>query len=163
MFVLPSFGRVFFHFVTQPPEGHSGGLVFACKARVNVELVCINKNSISLLVYSDPVNHPWLLTCFHGPTLWHLKSAFWNGVCSIASSFEGSWLCFGDFNCLAASWEKKGGQPFTSTSITPLQNLIESRGLLDLGYNGSPFTWSNNKEGFANIKEWLDRRLENVD
>jgi hypothetical protein len=34
-------------------------------------------------------------------------------------------------------------------------------GLVDLGYNGNPFTWSNKRHGRAKIKERLDRGLYN--
>lgn len=66
----------FFHFVDNPPTGHLGGLVFAWKPGVDVELVSINQFYINLLVYSDPPNRPWLISCVYGPTRWHLKSVF---------------------------------------------------------------------------------------
>ncbi|KAB1200992.1 hypothetical protein CJ030_MR0G005316 [Morella rubra] len=66
----------FFHFVDYPPEGHRGGIVFAWKNSVDVELVAINQNSISLLVYSDPLNTPWLISCVYGPTRCTLRKHF---------------------------------------------------------------------------------------
>lgn len=33
--------------------------------------------------------------------------------------------------------------------------------MVDLGYNGNPFTWSNERDGDDNIKERLDRVLAN--
>lgn len=73
----------------------------------------------------------------------HLKEAFWRSLDTIAQLFGGPWLCIGDFNCLVSNWEKKGFLPLAPPSINPLKNLINSHGLIDLGFIGSPYTWSN--------------------
>lgn len=39
--------------------------------------------------------------------------------------------------------------------------VIDKKGLIDLQFSGNPFTWSNKREGFANIKERLDRAFAN--
>ncbi|KAB1203084.1 hypothetical protein CJ030_MR8G005528 [Morella rubra] len=131
----------FFHFVDFPPDGHRGGIVFAWKPGVNVELISTSPNFVNMLVYSDPPNTPWLVSCVYDPTRWHLRDDFWSGLDTLACSFGGLWLCMGDFNCLLADWEKQGGLPVASSASNPLQNLINSHGLIDLGFCGSPFTW----------------------
>lgn len=52
------------------------------------------------------------------------------------------------FNCLVNSWENKGGLPFASASCNPFQELIDSKGLIDLSFSSNAFTWFNNREGF---------------
>lgn len=135
--------------------------MFAWKQGVDVELTSTSSNFVNMMVYSDPPNTPWLVSCVYGPTRWHLRDDFWHVLDSVASSFGGPWLCMGDFNCLLADWEKQGGLPVASSFLNPLQNLINSHGLIDLGFHGSPFTWSNNRHGLANIRERLNRGLAN--
>lgn len=77
-FCLNSLG--FFHFVSSLPEGTKGGIVFAWKPGVDVDVVCLYKNSIHDLVYSDPPNMPWLLSSVYGPTKWHKKPFFWRSL-----------------------------------------------------------------------------------
>jgi hypothetical protein len=36
---------------------------------------------------------------------------------------------------------------------------MDSYGMVDLGFSGNPFTWSNNRQGCHNIKEQLDRGI----
>lgn len=151
----------FYNFIDFPPDGHQGGMVFAWKPRVDVEFISSTPSSISLLVYSDPPNTPWLISCVYGPTRWHLRDSFWRSLDVLANSFGGPWLCMGDFNCLLADLGKQGGLSFASSSSNPLQNLINDHGLIDLGFSGSPFTWSNNRDGLALIRERLDRGLGN--
>lgn len=40
-------------------------------------------------------------------------------------------------------------------------DFVQDIGLVDLGYNGNPFTWCNKRHGMAKIKERLDRGLSN--
>lgn len=39
--------------------------------------------------------------------------------------------------------------------------MMRDTRLVDMGYNGQPFTWCNNREGNERIKERLDRAIVN--
>ncbi|KAG8374776.1 hypothetical protein BUALT_Bualt10G0030900 [Buddleja alternifolia] len=54
-----------------------------------------------------------------------------------------------------------GGEPFASSSSNGLKFVLDNAGLTDLGYYGHPFTWSNKRDGGANIQLRLDQGLEN--
>lgn len=151
----------FYSFVEFPAVGSWGGIVFAWKTGLDVEVISSSPNSVNLLIYLAPSSTPWLITCVYGPTLWHLREGFWHELDVVANSFGGPWICVVDFNCLVADWEKQGGLPLASLSLNPLQNFINTHGLIDLGFSDSPFTWSNNRDGLANIRERLDRGLAN--
>lgn len=43
-----------------------------------------------------------------------------------------------------------------------VHRAIQQIGFMDLGFQGDPFTWSNQREGEANIREKIDRDLANV-
>ena len=40
-------------------------------------------------------------------------------------------------------------------------DVIDKKGLINLQFLGNPYPWSNKREGFANIKERLDRAFAN--
>lgn len=67
----------------------------------------------------------------------------------------------GDFNVVGSQKEKLGGQPFACSSKSDLSSFINDCGLVDLGFNGNPFSWNSGHHGGANIKERLDRGLAN--
>jgi hypothetical protein len=52
--------------------------------------------------------------------------------------------------------EKHGGRLVASSSHCPFKRFIDHFGMIDLGFTGNPFTWSNNRKGLENIKERLD-------
>ena len=56
-------------------------------------------------------------------------------------------------------YEKQGGRPVASSSYCHFKRFIDHFGMIDLGFAGKPFTWSNNMLGLENIKERLDRGL----
>jgi hypothetical protein len=72
-------------------------------------------------------------------------------------------LCIGDFNKILDQSEKTGGRPFACSSNDPFRHFINSHGMVDLGFMGNPFTWSNNRAGNCLIKERLDRGFANTD
>lgn len=71
-----------------------------------------------------------------------------------------SWNICGDFNCIHNAAEKNGGNPFQfDASVVGFHNFINALNLFDLGYHGTPFTWSNGQKGPNRVLERLDRFL----
>jgi hypothetical protein len=71
-------------------------------------------------------------------------------------------LCIGNLNFVLDQSEKLGGRPVASSSLCPLKGFIDHFGLVDLGFSGNPFTWSNLRQGNDAIKERLDRGIANI-
>ena len=75
---------------------------------------------------------------------------------NMVKSFSGPWDVIGDLNCIKRSEEKCGGRAVSECSVNYLKDFMSNIGAIDLGFNGLSFTWSNRREGLANIKEMLD-------
>lgn len=62
---------------------------------------------------------------------------------------------------MAVSWveisTKKGGRPRCYKAMADFRDTLDDCRLLDLGYKGHQFTWSNRQEGNDFIDERLDR------
>ena len=115
-------------------------MAFAWRPGVDFEMTYVDSNVVNMLMYSDPLYNPWMLTFVYGPTLWKLKLKFWHTLSAIGNCFNGPWLCLGDFNSLLQASDKLGGKP-----IDPSY----SQGLV------------NGRSGNALIKERLDRGICN--
>jgi hypothetical protein len=90
---------------------------------------------------------------------WRLD--FWSFLSDLGTSFRGAWLLLGDFNSILSPSEKCGGHDFGSSSHNELTDFVNSNALVDLGFVGNRFTWSNHISGSANIRERLDRGFAN--
>lgn len=49
----------------------------------------------------------------------------------------------GDFNAVRSPWEKEGGNSLPEQEFIEFTDFINYYGLIDLGYAGPTYTWSN--------------------
>ena len=60
--------------------------------------------------------------------------------------------------------EKLGGLPINKTRMTAFRNCLDKCGLIDLGFHGPRFTWTNKSPVWqSTIKERLDRGMANTE
>lgn len=102
-----------------------------------------------------------MITFVHGPTNWNEKDYFWYDLESIGNSFAGPWFCLRDFNALVSQADKYGGRPVSASSSCGFQAFMLNSGLMDVGFVGNSFTWTNGQFGRRSIQERLDRGIAN--
>ncbi|XP_071914130.1 uncharacterized protein [Coffea arabica] len=69
----------------------------------------------------------------------------------------------GDFNDIVSNEEKWGGNLKEERSFTEFKDFIDHTNLIDLGFEGQPWTWSNHWEDEGEIRQRLDRCLASYD
>lgn len=62
----------------------------------------------------------------------------------------------GDFNQVLEDGDKRGGYAIAQCRARSMKDMVDNRGLLDLGFVGPQFTWSNMQRGVARVEERLD-------
>ncbi|XP_071920779.1 uncharacterized protein [Coffea arabica] len=72
------------------------------------------------------------------------------------------WAVKGDFNDICSNGEKWGGRERFDDSFSDFNNFISGNELVDIGFVGIPWTWSNTWDGEGEVKERLDRCLGSV-
>lgn len=82
-------------------------------------------------------------------------------LCSLGRKVDKPWLVFGDFNKVLHNFEKWGGQARPEKLMNDFCEVLTACDLRDLGYEGTQFTWCNNRQGEGRIFERLDRFLVN--
>ncbi|XP_027183762.1 uncharacterized protein LOC113782049 [Coffea eugenioides] len=68
----------------------------------------------------------------------------------------------GDFNDICSNGEKWGGRERFEGSFRDFNNFIFRKELVDIGFVGVPWTWSNTWDEEGEVKERLDRCLGSV-
>jgi len=100
-----------------------------------------------------------MLSCIYGSPYAFNKLQFWDNMMQLGANFTGPWLCIGNFNMILSQQDKMGGLPYASSSTDYFHDFVNSYGLVDLGFTGNPFTWSNHRNGHNLIRQRLDRGL----
>lgn len=67
----------------------------------------------------------------------------------------------GDFNTIMQNDEKTGGPDKEEWKLRDFRDFVGTNQLIDIGFVGYPFTWSNKRGGEDNIRLRLDRALAN--
>jgi hypothetical protein len=144
-----------------PPSSSKGGLLLAWRHGVDIKCFSVSVNKINAWCFSDPPNSPWFLSYIYGPPEKQYKSMFWESLLDEGLGYSGPWMCLGDFNVIMSQTEKFGGRPYACSSNDAFHCFMDSLGMIDLGFSGNPFTWSNKCRGDQLIKEQLDRGIAN--
>lgn len=84
------------------------------------------------------------------------RQEVWNELREFNASHPGPGCLAGDFNSVTSSRERVGGADENFRLCLDFADCIEDCGLIDMGFSGSPFTWSR-----SNLKQRLDRVLCN--
>lgn len=89
-----------------------------------------------------------------------VNRAFWDSLSSSLPSTT-PWGVIGDFNAILSPSEKISRFRFNSTSSSDFHRFLSTSGLMDIGYQGTSFTWSNNSQGRRVVSARLDMMLLN--
>lgn len=120
---------------------------------------------ISVVIEVIPTHKSWLFTSIYASNKVHLRNEMWSNLINLQNKFfSGPWLVGGDFNNVLNSSEKVGGNNMNRNRTRHLWDCINKCGLIDLGFKGSKYTWSNHRrKNKGLIMERLDKVFANSD
>ena len=155
-FVQSSIG--FDHRCVVPRVGRSGGLVLYWKASINLTVEGSNRHYIDAVIDKNTENE-WRLADFYGEPDIARRYEAWNKLTNLNSQMKKPWLCYGDFNEITIQDEKLGVASRLHHQMQQYREVINEFGFMDLGFEGSKFTWSKHFNNGISIWERLDRCL----
>ncbi|KAL5817683.1 hypothetical protein ACOSQ3_026061 [Xanthoceras sorbifolium] len=101
----------------------------------------------------------WRFTGFYGDPRGDMRFHSWNLLRRLARLSKLPWLVGGDFNEVLLLDEKLGGRVKTLSALSNFRDAVDDCCLMDMGFRGYKFTWSNRQDGRELIQERLDRFL----
>uniref|UniRef100_A0A803NH51 Reverse transcriptase domain-containing protein n=1 Tax=Cannabis sativa TaxID=3483 RepID=A0A803NH51_CANSA len=152
-----------------PPVGFSGGLGLCWMKGVKCNINFNNKYGIMGSISSDPPGVTWHLIGIYGPLHEKDKENFWKEIGDLALSSSNPLLLIGDMNgtlldseCI--NYTKQGN---SARYAFDFRRMVDRAGLIDLGFIGPPFTWSeSNKQASVGLRQKrarLDRSLASME
>ena len=87
----------------------------------------------------------------------------WENLKLIAILHDRPWAFMGDFNEVIIEGEKVGGNPIFQRRVRAILDCMNECQMMDLGFSGPKFTWTNKRELGGLIQCRLDRVWANPD
>ncbi|XP_059668770.1 uncharacterized protein LOC132313844 [Cornus florida] len=145
------------------PNGLAGGLAIFWENETPLTVMKASSFQVTCLVQGGKPDRDWCFTAIYATTKDAIRKEQWNFLRKLQTSVGSKWVLLGDFNDLLYPEVKKGGRVRHGWTLKSFKDFVADCQLHDLGFMGYPFTWCNNRDGDANVKERLDRVLATVD
>lgn len=140
-----------------PSQGRSGGLWLLWANNVNLQIIQKSRFFIHARI-TEPHKPPWTLIGVYGDPHHTLSNTIWQEIKKIVETDEKCCL-LGDFNSVLNEQEKYGGSARLNSSSTLFRQFLFDTGLVDLGFRGPAYTWTNCQHTSTAIFQRLDRIL----
>ena len=148
------------------PTGYSRGIWMLWNESPTffVEIITRSEHSIHALVKVQSLSVSFLLTAVYAPPQFYKRNFFWEYLQNLALHVSLLWVLLGDFNDMILDEEKLGGLLVNRTRMSAFRNCMDNCGLIDLGFHGPRYTWTNKSPCWhTTIRERLDRGLGNAE
>lgn len=139
----------------------SEGFALLWKETITVDPQTFSLHHIDVHVTVSP-QEPWRLTRLYGHSEEQHKKETWTMLKNLHTRAALPWACIRDFNEVLQSSKKSGRLPKPLRVMQEFQNSLVQCDLVDIGYQGYPYTWRNGRFGNAFVELHLDRALVNL-
>lgn len=141
--------------------GLSRGIYILWNNHVNIQPIALTEQEVYLFVKVPSLAQSFYITAIYAKPYISFKHMMWDNLNSFASHYNNPWLVLGNFNDIASPNEKFGGRPPNLNRIATFNKNLDYYNLIDLGFKGPKFTWTNNRRNSNLVMERLDRFLAN--
>nr|XP_023927086.1 uncharacterized protein LOC112038505 [Quercus suber] len=143
--------------------GLSGGLWLLWDSN-QVEVVELSSTEQEIHVsVSSPSKPHWLLSAVYGSPRFAERCLLWDNLNSVAESHSMPWVIAGDFNEVLMGDDKFGGRPVNLSRALRFQECLDNCRMIDIGFSGPRYTWSNRRPLSRLIQERIDRVFVNAE
>ncbi|KAJ4846114.1 hypothetical protein Tsubulata_033993 [Turnera subulata] len=137
--------------------GKAGGLALWWDESTSVEVLSSSFSFIDTCITLIEKDVRRFSTFIYGLPVRKGRVELWEEISSLRPSTSAIWFLVGDLNTILSEDEKEGGRSTYRKDIEDFNAFVYHNGLLDLGFKGLTYTWSNQRMGEEEVKEKLDR------
>nr|XP_023913965.1 uncharacterized protein LOC112025518 [Quercus suber] len=129
---------------------------------VDISKLASTEQEIHALVKVKSFNFSWLLSAIYASPRAFKRYCLWDNLSIVWSIHDLPWVLLGDFKEVLCNDDKFGGNPVNIKRALKFKDCLDVCGMMDLGFCGPKFTWSNLRNIRVLIFEKLDRCFANV-
>ena len=127
--------------------GFSGGIWMLWDSeRVEVTPLANTEQEIHATVKVRNTNSSWLFTAVYASPRTAERHILWNNLIQTAGLHNMPWVVAGDFNEPLSEEDKFGGRAVSVNRSFLFKECLEKCNMIDIGFSGPRFTWTNRRE-----------------
>ena len=89
------------------------------------------------------------------------RHILWNNLANVSNIHNMPWVVAGDFNELLIGEDKFGGRAVSVNKFLLFKDCLDKCSMIDIGFSGPWFTWTNKRDLHGLIQERIDRFFVN--
>ena len=129
--------------------------------RVEVAHLASTEQEIHFTVKVRISNVSWLLSAVYASPRCAERRILWNNLMKVADLHNMPWVIVGDFNEPLVNDDKFGGRAVSMNNSLLFKECLDKCNMIDIGFAGPRYTWTNRREIQALIQERIDRFFVN--
>ena len=138
--------------------GYAGGLWLLWNSdKVKITPLGNTEQEIHAVVKVRPLNTSWLLSVVYASLRIAERRILRNNLLFVSELNNLPWLLTGDFHKLLVSSDKYGGRAVNINNSLQFKECLDRCNMVDLGFSGPRYTWTNKRGISGLIQERIDR------
>jgi len=138
--------------------GYAGGIWLLWRSDfVSMDIMLAMEQEIHAIVQVSYHTQPWLLSSIYGSPRFRERCLLWGNLKILSERHNLPWAVMGDFNDVVCDDEKMRGNGVCKRRVEEYTSCMNFCNLIDLGFIGPKFTWTNKKDLPGLIQGRLDR------
>nr|XP_023903392.1 uncharacterized protein LOC112015243 [Quercus suber] len=151
-------GLRFDGYITTDTIGYVGGLWMLWKIEdVKVSPLSTTEQEIHASIKVHSSNLTWLIFAIYASPRLAERHVLWNNLKIVAHLHNLPCIMLGDFNEVLCEEDKFGGNHVNLNRALEFKDCLDECNMLDLGFAGPKYTWTNRRPIISLILERIDR------
>lgn len=126
--------------------GDPGGLSVLWMDEVEIGVLSFSVNHVDMKCRLEGSADRWRLTDFYGHPIAAHRHLSWSLLADLGQRSCLPCLCLGDFNEILSAEEQLGENQRRESQMDGFWEAVNACQLVDIGFVGCSYTWTNNKE-----------------
>ncbi|XP_075654817.1 uncharacterized protein LOC142624982 [Castanea sativa] len=141
--------------------GYASGLWLLWNSdKLEIESLVNTEQEIHVEVRSS--NLAWVFSTIYASPRGEERTILWENICKVVELHKLSWVMAGDFDESLIDEDKFGGRGVSINGSLLFKECLDKCNMVDLGFSGPRYTWTNKRDINNLILERIDRFFMNL-
>ena len=122
-----------------------------------MDVLSATEQEIHAIVQVSPHSQHWLLSAIYGSPCFRERCMLWENLKMLSVRHNLPWAVMGDFNDDTCEEKKYRGNGICRRKVMEYTGCMDYYNLIDLGFSGTKYTWTNKRDIGDLIQQRLDR------